>query len=514
LRQKIHWHPLLLGLYPSLHLMAQNTDSVRPQAAMLSLVYSAVASLLVWLVCSVVLKNYAKGTLLTALVVVLFFSHGHMLSLVGGGAGAAWVLIAVGMACMAAASIFLIRWKGNTQPINRALDLVGLALILIVVVPITQSELKRETNIAPGEQQTDFQTPLGYLPDIYVIILDGFGRADKLQEIYDVDLTELQTHLEENNFEIAKWANANYCQTSLSLASLLNSDYVTNLLPRSERTFRGRKNLNRIVHVNRNVSRLRGMGYQLVTLAGGSELTVQTDPDVNYKGGALNEFQATFLSTTPLPVLSGLFNNKKASALDPFAQHREGVLFQMRKLPYVTAGPGPKLVFAHVLAPHPPFVIGPEGEEITPNYEFSVGERYAWDGYVQGYAGQATWMAKELQKTVDGILASSQRPPVILIAGDHGPASQWIDLYHRTNSFETTDPSLISERMAIFFALHMPPGKGGDIYSGITLVNVFPLIFERCFGIPAQLRTDHGYFSTYDQWSKFLVVDDIIDDRP
>jgi len=510
LRQKIHWHPLLLGLYPSLHLLAQNTDSVRPQAAMVSLLFSAAASILMWGLCSVLLKSYSKGTLMTSLVVVLFFSHGHMLNLVGGGSGAAWVLIAVGSLCIVVASVLLGRWRGSPQPVNRGLDVVALVLMLMVLVPIVKSELKPGTNLPSGEHQAGFQTPLGYLPDIYVIILDGLGRADKLQEIYNVDLTELQDHLMDNNFEIARSANANYCQTSLSLASLLNSDYVTNLLPRSERTFRGRKNLNRIVHVNRNVSRLRKMGYQLVTLAGGSELTVQTDPDVNYKGGALNEFQATFLSTTPLPVLSSLLSGKNASSLDPYAQHREGVLYQLQKLPHVTADHGPKLVFAHVLAPHPPFVIGPDGQELTPDYEFAVGERYAWDGYVEGYAGQATWMAKELQKTVDGILAASQRAPVILIAGDHGPASLWVDLYHRTNSFETTDPSLISERMAIFLALHMPPGKGGDVYPGLTLVNVFPLIFERCFGVPAQLRADHSYFSTYDQWPKFMDVDHII----
>jgi hypothetical protein len=509
LLRNISWHPVLLALYPSLHLLARNTASVRPAAALVSLVVSVGAALIIWLVCGAALKDRGKGALLTALAVVVFFAHGHVLRLVGGGPVAAWLLIAGGSVLLAGVAIFLARWRGNSRPWNRTLDVVALALTLMVLVPIVSSELRPATNLPPDEEHLDLQTPLGYLPDIYVIILDGFGRADKLREIYDVDLTQLQTHLTENDFQIATRANANYSQTSLSLACLLNSDYVTELLPREQRTFRGRKNLNRIVQVNRNVSRLRRLGYQLVTLTGGSELAVQADPDVNYRGGALNEFQTTLLATTPLPLLATLVQDRDTSVLDPFVQHREGVLFQLRKLPHVMAGPGPKLVFAHIMTPHPPFVIGPGGAEITPSYEFNVGERYAWDGYVEGYGGQATWLAGELQQTVDGILEAARRPPVILIMGDHGPASRWVTLYHETGSFETEDPELIAERMAIFLALHLPPGSGGEVYPELTPVNIFPLIFERCFGEPARLKPDLTFFSTYDQWSLFTNVDHI-----
>ena len=150
-----------------------------------------------------------------------------------------------------------------------------------------------------------------------------------------------------------------------------------------------------------------------------------------------------------------------------------------------------------------------DGSELTPDYEFNVGERYAWNGYVEGYTGQATWLIRELRRTVDGILASSRRPPVILLLGDHGPASRWIAHWKRTGSFETDDPATIAERMAIFLALLMPEGDGGAVHPAITPVNVFPLVFERCFGIPARLQRDHSFFSTYDQWSLFRNVDHI-----
>lgn len=510
--RKFHWHPLLLAVYPVLHLLAQNTASVRPAAASLSLVVVGVASLVLLVINSLVLKSRAKGALLTSLLVGQFFSYGHLLSIMGGTDGAAgltWALVILGLVLFIAAGVKLARYAGSLARWNRSLDVVALVLTLMVLGPIAWSEMNPATNLPLGDAKTETQTPLGYLPDIYVIVLDGFGRADKLSEIYDVDLTPLQTHLEDNGFKIAKRAFANYCQTSLSLACLLNSDYVTELLPRENRGFRDRKFLNQIVQVNRNVQHLRDMGYQLVTLAGGSELAVQDKPDVHYGGGALNEFQTTLLATTPLPLAASLFAGEAVGALDPYAQHRDGVLYQLAKLPHVVAGPGPKLVFAHVLAPHPPFVMDAKGQKVKPDYEFSVGERYAWKGYVEGYAGQVTWLAAEIQNTVDGILAASRRPPVILIMGDHGPASQWVDLYHRTGKFETTDAELIAERLAIFLAVLMPEGQGGGFYHDMTLVNVFPLIFERCFGEPLQMRPDHSYFSTYNQWSKFTNVDHI-----
>ena len=34
---QLHWHPVLLGLYPALHLLAQNIASVHPEAALPSL---------------------------------------------------------------------------------------------------------------------------------------------------------------------------------------------------------------------------------------------------------------------------------------------------------------------------------------------------------------------------------------------------------------------------------------------------------------------------------------------
>jgi hypothetical protein len=289
--RNIHWHPLLLALYPLLHLLAQNTASVRPRAALLFLALAAGAVLVLWGLSSLLLRDRGKGALLSALTAVLFFGHDHLLGLIGGGTTAAWILIGSGSLAVLAAGIFLTRWTGNPRPWNRIMDAVAITLSILVLVPIVMAELRPSTYLPTDERYADLQTPLGYLPDIYVIVMDAFGRADKLKEIYGVDLSELQDHLEQNGFQIARQADANYCQTSPSLGSFFNSTYLPELLPGFEPGHGEMSLLNGFVRENRAVRRLRELGYQLVTFAGGSELAVQADPDVNYRGGALNEFQ-------------------------------------------------------------------------------------------------------------------------------------------------------------------------------------------------------------------------------
>lgn len=509
----INWHPLLLAVYPALHLLAQNTDAVQPRATYLSLVVAGGAVLILWLFCGVVLRNRGKGSLLAALTAVLFFAHGHLLGLLGGSNTIAWILVAVETVLVVAGGVFLFRWRGQPAPWNRALDWVSLVLVAMALVPIARTHLQPPTNLPPATESAGINPPLGYLPDIYVIILDAYGRADQLHTIYDVDLTGLQDHLRGQGFVIAEKSHANYCQTSLSLATLLNSEYLPDLLPDYSPDLKDKTTLNEAVRRNRHVAKLRALGYQLVTLTGASELAVQDNPDVNYHGGALNEFQATLLSTTPLPLVANLFQHDGADHLDPFSQHRQSILYQFHKLPHVVAKAGPKLVFAHILSPHPPFVFGAAGEPVRPDYNFTLRERRAWKNYVPRYAGQAAWVTREIQTTVDGILASSRRTPVILIMGDHGPASRWVKNWRRTNSFDTTDPGIISERMSNFTALLMPPGQGGEVYPTLTPVNIFPLIFERCLGEPAVLKEDHGYFSTYEHWARFFNTDQITRDN-
>jgi hypothetical protein len=71
------------------------------------------------------------------------------------------------------------------------------------------------------------QHALSTLPDIYYVILDGYAREDILQEVYQFENSEFIGSLEEQGFFVAKESQSNYIQTSLSLASSMNFEYLS-----------------------------------------------------------------------------------------------------------------------------------------------------------------------------------------------------------------------------------------------------------------------------------------------
>ena len=71
---------------------------------------------------------------------------------------------------------------------------------------------------------------LGYNPDIYLIVLDGYAREDVLRQHYKFDNSAFLDGLRGRGFQVSGASTANYNWTFLSLASFLNMDYLQPLL--------------------------------------------------------------------------------------------------------------------------------------------------------------------------------------------------------------------------------------------------------------------------------------------
>ena len=67
-------------------------------------------------------------------------------------------------------------------------------------------------------------------PDVYFIILDGYARADVLEEVFDFDNGEFLQALERQGFYIANSSHSNYNKTLLWIASAINYAYLPDLL--------------------------------------------------------------------------------------------------------------------------------------------------------------------------------------------------------------------------------------------------------------------------------------------
>jgi hypothetical protein len=158
---------------------------------------------------------------------------------------------------------------------------------------------------------------------------------------------------------------------------------------------------------------------------------------------------------------------------------RELIEFVLDQLPSIAAGRGPKLVFVHIVAPHSPYVFGPNGEHIFftgvggPPAETVPGQVHP---YWEAYAGQTAHLNTLVLEAVRGILARSSTPPIIVIQGDHGYVGSPPDA-----------------KAPILNAYYLPEGGDELIYDEITPVNTFRLILTRYFGGDYPLLEDVSY---------------------
>jgi hypothetical protein len=184
--------------------------------------------------------------------------------------------------------------------------------------------------------------------------------------------------------------------------------------------------------------------------------------------------------------------------------HRDRVNYTLDELGNIKPQEDPLFIFAHIFAPHPPFVFDQDGKSIHPPRSFT---RYDANGfmnrggtqeeYIEMYSGELNYLFNQILIVVDQLLAQSNTPPVIIIQGDHGPGSMV-----NQSSIENTN---LNERLSIMNAYYFPGLDYSTLYPSITPVNSFRVIFNYYFQTNLSLVPDRSYFSTGG--SPYQIID-------
>jgi hypothetical protein len=148
------------------------------------------------------------------------------------------------------------------------------------------------------------------------------------------------------------------------------------------------------------------------------------------------------------------------------------------------------------MAPHPPFVFHQNGDIHEPAIPFTLAEGAEFQGgeqeYINGYREQVRFVNQEIMIMIDAILAKSRRPPIILVMGDHGPASMF--------NWQLEDPSCLWERTSNLYAVLLPGHENdGTAYPSISPVNTFRVIFNTYFGTDLPLLEDKTYMMAWQE---------------
>jgi hypothetical protein len=243
-------------------------------------------------------------------------------------------------------------------------------------------------------------------------MLDGYARADYLDQAFGYDNSDFLDDLEELGFYIANCSRRNYAQTILSVASSLNMVYLDEIQAQVGSDSQDKTPLTRLIRWSEVRLVLEEQGYQTVAFATGYRPTELEQADYYFRP-SIREFsvmERLVMDTSGLVILHDLLPWMGYSDIFPgYLAHRkmiEHTFDQVHAIPDVSDR---KFVFVHIIVPHPPFVFGPEG--------------------------------------------------------DHGPGS--------TLNWASPDTSSINERVAILNALYLPGVDSTALYAEMSPVNTF-----------------------------------------
>jgi len=433
---------------------------------------------------------YRAALVVGPLAVVLFLGNK-----VGGVLALVFAAIAMGLGVLL---IF------RPADVRRASVPLNLVLLILVGMPIVQTVMGSRAQVAPIPTAL-FNEPLTLHlpqdgsppPDIYFLLLDALGQPDFIERNYRLPRKLLAGVLEQRGFQVLRRTDSNYQQTTLSLSSSLNLGYIHELLDIPDPENADRRVLAGLVAKNRVVRALKKIGYDVVTYPSGYPLTRMEDPARKHHPLVDPTFLEYYvIEDGILPLLQPLIGRGPADF--SFALRRNRLEYVFDHLDQARTGipdDRPVFVFAHIMAPHPPFVFSRTGEALRSRKTFAFADGNHWydihgrDGpsYKIMYGEQMIYVMKRLGEAVDAILAASPRPPVIIVQGDHGPGSEL--------HLERVMYSNHEERFGIFNAWYTPPGMELAVEDKSTALNTFPTLFNALFNAGLPLREDQYFFA-------------------
>jgi hypothetical protein len=489
-------HPVLFAA--AFVLSAYVANSVSPFAMFRPLVASVAIAALLWGLAWLALRNAQRAALVaTAIVAVLVF--GRQLAQIASniiGLLPIWQLVilavVLSLALVLTARIVRrsLRRDGGVARWNGALNTFAVVLALIILATgvtngtVAQSiaDLEQGVPLDAVPERTDIPREG---PDIYVILLDGHAREDALAQRYDYDLGPFLGDLEERGFEVANASHSNYMFTQLTMTSMLHMSLLP--VPALEPLVRGRPTstaAREALIENPSFDFLESRGYTTVAFATPYENVSLRKADVFVDQTPMNEFEQYLLNSTFL--LDAI--DAVAPDLVPGMQ-RTAINAVFAELPAVARDRslGPKLVWAHLMAPHAPFVFGPNGEALDLPVlrrfdHFAAGMGLTDAEFQRRFAGQTQYTDARTLDAIDGILAASSEPPVIIVFSDHGSRLRPFD------PATATDDDL-RERFGTLFAAYTPGRQGlypEDVTPSQIMVNLLNAYFGTEFPQPGE----------------------------
>lgn len=286
----------------------------------------------------------------------------------------------------------------------------GVAALLVVGAvylhwPLLQ---KTESVITPVTSNT-----LSISPNVYILMVDGFGSPRVLTEQLDAEEGELDVllaSLAQLGLELESDAHASFAETTLSIGSMLAGQplYVDGEGVSAAR----RIGLATLGGESTFVAWFKANGYRYLhygpsSFDASSCRSATIDLCLSKASGASVEVSEAIRSLTPI---STMWSRSQPVASELATVASSALAFTRAQ---------PVLTYVHVLSPHPPYTLDERCEPLDePVGSVSSG----WEAGLQSlYVGQAVCLLQQLVEFAHSIVAADPSA-IVIVQGDHGPA--------------------------------------------------------------------------------------------
>ena len=317
------WHVIWSPAIPVLALLSGNFGGLMPQAAIRSVVLTVGISVTATLILGRLVRDYQRAALAVSTVILISLSMATAWEL------STWLnfpflppLLLLWAFLVAG---YFLRVSRNIEGFTTFANALSLCTLIFVVWPtaVQQTRRWRQPTVTFGPIDIPAALPDRPRPDIYILILDAYGRADVLREDYHFENT-LVPELEKLGFNVPPKAASNYAQTALSLASSLNLEYLPTLLEKQVSVGEPRARLADLISRNRVFDTFTTAGYRIRSYS--SEyglLQPQMVDERPHPTLFMSDFEYGFYEATALPMLFAMAGRPVGTI--PFALHRHHI---------------------------------------------------------------------------------------------------------------------------------------------------------------------------------------------
>jgi hypothetical protein len=417
-----------------------------------------------------------------------------------GALGSHRVFVTVGIVITVGVMWWLTRRPLVGERLTRAFTDVGVALVVWSLLGIAVDEVQAGRAVDRSALRHRLLQPVvavnaaagaagNEARDLYLILLDERANSAVMGERFGFDDRAFEDSLRQLGFTFPRLVHSNYVHTTLSLTSLLSFTHLTELPDELGAKETDPSLPNELLQENRAVRFLRSRGYRFVFFPSqwwpstrhmrnaDEEVDVWRTPSLS-RALTRSDLRRNMRQLTPLEYTS-LGSNIE------YADYVRQTFDRLKNLPPIGT---PRFVFAHIVSPHPPVAL--DAHCRTVNGPDLVRARHPRT--MLAYMDQVRCLDSLTLDLVSALLARPRPAPIILLQGDHGTSSL---NYSGVPSVDDVSLAQAQERFGAFGAYFLPGSDGRLLADTVTLVNVFPNIFNHYFGTDLPLDSNDLFMS-------------------